>query len=144
MLQTHFSTAETHSLNIVTIDDDPSIRELIENPLFDSLEEGARFRSYSNALEAIQDLWEGTSPKSAPIDILFLDIFLEGEGTGIDVLEYCQYQAQPMNIILMSSDFTERQLNRVAKMNLNPILLRKPFGPQEVVSLANWGRSLKK
>ncbi len=130
-------TANPDRLKIAIIEDDVSIHDLIMGSIQMEFEnvEGLKF---SNSQDAIHELWQNHLTNAPHLDVLFLDIFLDNQTSGFDVLEYCQFIPQNIPVILMSSQFTSHQLEKVSKMKSPPILLRKPFKPTELLQLIKW------
>ncbi len=139
MVQTaqQLTTTVPEKLRIAIIEDDASVHDLILGSIqleFENVE-GLKF---SNSQDAIHELWQNHMISPPHLDALFLDIFLDNQTSGIDVLEYCQFIPQSIPVILMSSQFTSQQLEKVSKMRTPPVLLRKPFKPAEVLQLIKW------
>lgn len=137
MLQPLFKQAQD-KFKIAVIEDDLSIYSLIEQAVQSSMTD-VDFMKFTNAHDAIYDLWENGFVVHPKIDLLFLDIHLAGKTNGLDILEYCQYLPENVPVVLMSSEFTPEQVDTISKMRIKPVLLRKPFGPAEIISLARWG-----
>lgn len=122
---------------VAIIEDDRSIQNLIIGSLLLEIESIDAIK-FSNARDAIHELWEKNMIGPPNIDALFIDIFLEDQTSGIDVLEYCQFIPKDIPIVLMSSQFTDEQLSVIAQFSTTPVLLRKPFGPEEIIQLTKW------
>lgn len=124
-------------LNLAIIEDDDSIQHLISSSL-QSTNNNLNIIKFKNGREAIHELWEKDLTTLAELDGLFLDIYLEDSTSGLDVLEYCQYLPKNVPIVLMSAHFNGDHLHSIGKLQRDPILMRKPFFPRDVVNLSNW------
>jgi CheY-like chemotaxis protein len=143
-----------NSARIAIIEDDDSIQSLIDASVQLTIE-NTQVLKYSNAKDAIYNLWEKDKEESksrgpsdividkSVLDLLFIDIFLDDKSSGFDVLEYCQNLTEKLPIVLMSSQFSKEQLEKIEKFNFEPILLQKPFEPQDIVLLTNWLLKIK-
>jgi DNA-binding NtrC family response regulator len=118
---------------IAIIDDDSSIQKLIQMSIESTLC-GVDLVQFGDARETIFELWESSLVEINQLDLLFLDIHLNNETNGLDILEYSKYISKNIPVVLMSSYFSQDHLNEVLKMNKEPILLRKPFAPTEIIS----------
>lgn len=122
---------------VAIIEDDNAIQSLIKSSLemaFNSTE----ILHFKNAREAIFEIWEREITDTKEIDLIFLDIFLDDKTNGLDILEYCQFIPDDVTVVLMSSNFSDEQMDRILKLNIEPILLKKPFTPRDVVYLTEW------
>ncbi len=124
-------------LNLAIVEDDESIQSLISSSLLSTIE-NVNIIKFKNGREAIYELWEKDSGLFSTLDGLFLDIYLEDNTSGLDILDYCQFVPSNIPIVLMSAYFNGEHLNSIAKLEKDPILMRKPFFPQDVINLSNW------
>lgn len=122
--------------SIAIIEDDSSIQNLIVGSLLLRVDEVEAFQ-FKSAEGALNELWvKGTiSPK---IDVLFVDMVLEDQISGIDILEYCQSASKDTLVVLMSSQFTNDHLNKISNLKAPPILLKKPFSSEQIVQMTRW------
>lgn len=122
---------------IAIIDDDTSIQNLVQMSVRAALKD-VELLKFGDARETIFELWESSPAHLEELDLLFLDIHLNNMTNGMDILEYSQYIPQNLPVILMSSTFSLEQLEAIEKMKVPPALLRKPFGPTEIIGMTKW------
>ena len=123
---------------IAIIEDDDAIQSLIKTSLEMAFNNETEILRFKNAREAIFEIWEREITDNMEIDLLFLDIFLDDKTNGLDILEYCQFIPEDVTVVLMTSNFSEEQLDRILHLNIEPILLKKPFTPRDIVYLTEW------
>ena len=107
---------------VVVIEDDVALQGLIRESM-QQVSRSTDLSAFVSAEEAIHSLWQHGLNDEAPVDILFLDVFLQGEGSGLDVLEYVSYLPSDVTVVLMSSDFSATQLAEITKLATPPVLL---------------------
>ncbi len=124
-------------INVAIVEDDNAIQNLIATSLLSTLD-NVNIMKFKNGREAIHELWEKDLTQLAQLDGIFLDIYLEDKTSGLDILDYCQYLPKNIPIVLMSAYFNGEHLNSIAQLERDPILMRKPFFPQDIINLSQW------
>lgn len=66
--------------------------------------------------------------KHYPFEIAIIDIDLDGDKNGIDLVEYLLVNKIPVEIILTSAYTTPEMANLIAELGLNVPIIPKPFG----------------
>jgi len=90
----------------------------------------------SNVEQAIVLLQEQVRKgNSKPYDLILVDIFLEGEGTGFDLWKLCQEHFPEVPIVVTSAMPMEKFFRAIGSEDISPPFLPKPFKPSECKQL---------
>ncbi len=118
--------------NILIIEDDSDLIEVLKILMRDVFP-GATVQTASSIEDAIRLLSPVTSAKNfnLPYDLVFADIFLKGNGTGLDILRLCR-TVYPELHLLLSSAMPRSQLADLMKGEEVPLdYLEKPFSLED-------------
>ena len=120
---------------ILILEDDESLK-----PVFNTIFETIDARILPDWVSSVEDALvrlkkeEEASP-SIPYDMIIADIFLNGEGTGIDFLKVCQEKYPKMYVLIMSSAPLVKLLKLLGPSTACPVFLEKPIRIPECLGI---------
>ncbi len=107
------------------MEDDPALISIVEAVL-DEVGPGISLQWTASAEGAIALLKD---PNVGPeIGLVIADVFLEGAGTGLDLLEYCRTHQPHLPVIVTSALPVEKFFAALGRDQIAPPFLAKPFG----------------
>lgn len=116
-------------MRILLVEDDPDLFGLVEAAVED-IGAGIQLDWVTSAENAIVFLKD---PKRGPeASLVITDLFLEGTGTGIDLMEYCRTQLPHLPVVVTSSLPMEKFFATLGRDAVAPPFIGKPFKLHEL------------
>ncbi len=113
--------------NILIVEDDKDLVEVLKVLMRDVFPT-AEVETANNIEEAIRLLSPGRPrPVSLPYDLVFADIFLNGPGTGLDILRLCRTVYPGLHLLLSSAMPRSQLANLLRGEEVPANYLEKPF-----------------
>lgn len=125
--------------NVIAIEDEKSIRQLIDRFREQADLEG---KTFENPIDAIE-YFNHENPDDQP-DVIFLDLVFSGKLRGRDFVEWVEVHREKLldRIIIMTGNPEDEQV-QLTEEHENIILLPKPLGAPDLVRAINRQRSLR-
>lgn len=121
--------------SIFIIDDDLELTNLMER-ILKSIDATLEIYWTTSAEEALAILRKRSKKNSkAPFDIMICDIFLEGQGNGVELWNFCQKHYPGMKTALISSLEKEKFEALIKILIPEPPFLQKPFSVSQFNNL---------
>lgn len=88
---------------------------------------------WASTAEQVVSIIESHAKRHArpPYDLIVSDIFLDGQGTGLDIWKLCQQTFEDTPIVLTSAVSSDRMALVLGENEISPFYLQKPFTLQE-------------
>ncbi|HZP77193.1 MAG TPA: response regulator [Pseudolabrys sp.] len=116
--------SETHSTNVVFVEDEPLIAGLISDVF---TEHGFEVHAFPQAAEALRYIRSGS-----PVDVLFTDINLPGGMDGAELAEKARALRPELPIIYASGRYSPSELQPLVTRS---VFVKKPYDPEDVCTL---------
>lgn len=113
---------------ILVVEDDVALSFLVER-LALNINPEIRVDWVTSAEQAVPLLKSKTG--NCKYDLIFADIFLDGERSGLDLWRYCQESFPSVPIVVTSAMPMEKFFAAIGRNSISPAYLPKPFLPRE-------------
>jgi DNA-binding response OmpR family regulator len=111
-------------MNIGVVEDDPRISEILTVALEQSHHSVSMYQRGWDILDAV--FFEESAVSPQPFDILLVDLLLQGEISGVQVIGQMR-QAFPTMPIVVISAVSSQDLDNVKRMYPDVQMIQKPF-----------------
>jgi DNA-binding NtrC family response regulator len=106
--------------NILVVEDDEDLKIIVER-IFKSISPHITHTWVTTAEKAVTEL------RTEHYDLVFSDFYLRGNGTGLDLWEFCQDRFPDLPFVMTSGIELQRFFKLVGKKRASPMFLPKPF-----------------
>lgn len=116
-------------MRILLVEDDPDLFGLVEAAVED-IGAGLQLDWVTNAEDAMAFLKD--AKKGPEVGLVIADLFLDGAGTGIDLMEFCRTQMPQLPVVVTSALPMEKFFAALGRDAVAPPFIGKPFKLHEM------------